>query len=78
MQTTKVNSASTVAEQRALIHDCLRKLVEIKLILQSIPEPLQPKESVWMSNRTGESWCDIRSNIAAIYTDFLEKEVNHE
>lgn len=72
----KINSASTVAEQKQQIHNCLRKLVEIKLTLQSIADPDQPKKNIWYSNDIGELWCDLRTNIAAIYIDFLEMEVS--
>ncbi len=72
----KINSASTVAEQKQQIHDCLRKLVEIKLTLQSIADPDQPKKNIWYSNDVGGLWCDLRTNIAAIYIDFLEMEVS--
>lgn len=71
-------TAPTVAEQKRQIHDCLRKLVEIKLTLQSIADPDHPRESVWYFNEVGELWCDLRTNIASIYIDFLEMEVSHE
>lgn len=74
----KKTTAPSIAEQKRQIHDCLRKLVEIKLTLQSIADPGHPKESVWYSNEVGELWCDMRTNIAGIYIDFLEKEVNYE
>lgn len=78
MQTQKVNSASTVAEQKQQINDCLRKLVEIKLTMQNIADLEQPKKSIWFSYDVGEPWCDLQTIIAAIYVDFLEMEVCHE
>lgn len=70
-------TAPTIVEQRQQIHDCLRKLVEIRLTLLNIADPDHPKESVWLLNEVGELWCDLRTNIAAIYIDFLEMEMSH-
>lgn len=78
METNKINPSPTLAEKKQQVHNCLRKLVEIKLILQNIPDPLHPKESVWCGYSSGESWCDLRTNITGIYTDFLEMEVSNE
>ncbi len=76
--TEKNQTASTVADQRQLIHNCLEKLVEIKTTLEKIPAPTLPKESVWRAACTGEAWCELRTNITAIYVDFIEKEACHE
>lgn len=76
MPTVKVTPASTVAEQTQQIHDCLQKLVEIKLILVNIPEPGSPKENLWLLNEVGEHWSKLRTNLAEIYVDFLE--LSHE
>lgn len=70
-------TALTITEQKQQVHDCLKKLVEIKLILQNIADLDYPKKSVWQTNEVGESWCDLRTNVASIYIDFLEMEVNH-
>lgn len=67
-----------ITEQKRQIHDCLLKLVEIKLILQDIADPSVPKESVWNSNDVGGFWSELRTNITSIYIDFLELEARHE
>lgn len=75
MMNSKGQSVSTVADEKQLIHNCLEKLVEIKTTLESIPAPALPKENVWQAACTGEAWCELRTNITAIYVDFIEKEL---
>lgn len=73
MTTIKTNPVP-VMERTWRVHECLFKMVEIKRLLQGVVDPNYPLQSVWETNDVGDLWCDLRTNIAAIYVDFLEQE----